>query len=342
MPKELSSLKIKVGSNKLVYSMGMGGLHSTEEWMHYVYDPEYMIIDRDVASYYPRIIINQRLFPKHLGANFLDIYEGIVIRRLEAKAAGDKLTANSLKIVVNGSFGKFGSCHSILFSPDLLIQTTISGQLYLLMLIERFELAGFNVISANTDGVVTRFKKERYDEFNEIVRQWESDTRFDTEETRYSQYFARDCNNYITTYPDGGGKSKGCFGKSGISKNPSGSIIYRAVQEYIQKGIDPRDTVNACTDITQFVFVRTVKGGAKDADGCSIGKVVRFYKARGEFGSLRYVTNGNKVPGSDGCLPLMELGVDFPQDVDYKFYSDAAKKILSGWFNQKTQLTMDF
>ena len=36
----------------------------------------------------------------------------------------------------------------------MLIQTTVTGQLALLMLIENIELAGFTVVSANTDGIV--------------------------------------------------------------------------------------------------------------------------------------------------------------------------------------------
>ena len=40
-----------------------------------------------------------------------------------------EIIANALKIVVNGSFGKFGSRYSILYSPDLMLQVTITGQL---------------------------------------------------------------------------------------------------------------------------------------------------------------------------------------------------------------------
>ena len=75
----------------------------------------------------------------------MNIYQSIVKRRLEAKAKGDTVTADSLKITVNGSFGKFGSKYSFLYSPDLLINTTLTGQLTLLMLIEMITLAGGTV-----------------------------------------------------------------------------------------------------------------------------------------------------------------------------------------------------
>ena len=56
--------------------------------------------------------------------------------------------------MLNGTFGKTGSPYSVLFAPEMMIQTTITGQLALLMLIEHLETASISVISANTDGIV--------------------------------------------------------------------------------------------------------------------------------------------------------------------------------------------
>ncbi|KKS65278.1 MAG: hypothetical protein UV34_C0020G0001, partial [Parcubacteria group bacterium GW2011_GWB1_42_6] len=42
-----------------------------------------------------------------------------------------------------------------------MIQVTITGQLALLMLIERLELCGVPVISANTDGLVVECPRDR-------------------------------------------------------------------------------------------------------------------------------------------------------------------------------------
>jgi DNA polymerase elongation subunit (family B) len=66
------------------------------------------------------------------------------------------IEAEGLKITINGSFGKLGSVWSILFAPDLLIQTTITGQLALLMLIHRLERKGIPVVSGNTDGIIIK------------------------------------------------------------------------------------------------------------------------------------------------------------------------------------------
>jgi hypothetical protein len=84
MPKALEDAKISIGEG--VYRLGIGGLHSSEQTTSHVADDETILIDRDVASYYPAIIINQGLHPAHMGWAFLRVYKKIVARRLKAKA----------------------------------------------------------------------------------------------------------------------------------------------------------------------------------------------------------------------------------------------------------------
>lgn len=265
MPKEISELKLTIAN--ATYQLGIGGLHSTEKRVAYVADADTVLLDRDVTSYYPAIILNLGLYPHHLGSNFLRVYKTIVDRRVHAKERGDKVVADSLKITVNGSFGKLGSKYSILYSPDLLIQVTITGQLALLMLIERLELRGITVVSANTDGVVIKCPRARRDELNAIVKQWECDTGFNTEESEYSAYFAKDVNNYIAVKkPDKSGKvgtkTKGLYAPTGLMKNPTTRICVDAVEALLTKNIPIHDTIRNCTDIRKFVSVRKVKGGA--------------------------------------------------------------------------------
>lgn len=198
MPPSLEEFTVSLG--KSVYKLGIGGLHSTETKVSYKADDNFLLEEFDVASYYPAIILNQGLYPKHLGPNFLNVYRSLVSRRLKAKREGDKITADMLKIVINGSFGKFGSKWSALYSPDLLIQVTITGQLSLLMLIESLELAGISVVSANTDGIVTRYPKVMKDTCVKIISEWQKITNFELEKTDYSAIYIASVNNYIAIY----------------------------------------------------------------------------------------------------------------------------------------------
>lgn len=76
---------LKILINKTTYTIGMGGLHSNEKSTAHISDDQYILIDRDVESYYPRIILICKLFPKHIGDAFLTVYETIVNMRLTAK-----------------------------------------------------------------------------------------------------------------------------------------------------------------------------------------------------------------------------------------------------------------
>jgi hypothetical protein len=102
MPPEIKGLKIQIGDG--LYRMGVGGLHSSEKKTSHIAGEDFLLVDRDVRSYYPEIILKCLLAPTHLGMPFLRVYGRLVSDRLAAKAAGEETTANSLKIVVNGSF----------------------------------------------------------------------------------------------------------------------------------------------------------------------------------------------------------------------------------------------
>lgn len=322
LPNELKSMKIDIGESK--YQLGIGGIHSTEHKQAIVPKSNEVLCDRDVASYYPAIILNLKLYPKHLGESFLDIYQSIVDERLKAKRSGNSLINQSLKIVINGSFGKLGSKWSILYSPDLMMTVTLTGQLALLMLIERLELAGIKVVSANTDGFVSIMDKSLYETYDDICFQWELDTAFELEETKYKGLYSRDVNNYLAL-TDYGAKGKGIFTINQITKNPAATICIQAVMDYLTKDISLEDTIRNCQDITQFLTVRSVTGGAV-WKGRYLGRVVRWiYSTDGE--KITYKKNGNKVAKSDGSRPIMEIkGME--EDIDYLRYIDEAKEIL--------------
>lgn len=333
MPELLSGLKIKIG--QLAYTIGIGGLHSTESSVSHYADEQTLLIDRDVTSYYPSIIIGCGLSPKHIGDKFLTVYERIFQRRLAAKKSGDKSTAETLKIVLNGSFGKFGSPYSVLYSPNLMIQTTITGQLGLLMQIEALEAVGIRVVSANTDGVVARVPVNKLDDYRAIYATWEKQTQLVTEETNYRSLHSRDVNNYIAVKPDGKVKVKGAFAESGPGipagygqkKAPDCDICTEAVIAYLTEGTPIEETIEWGDDIRKFVSVRRVNGGCQQ-DGQYIGKVVRWYYSKNNTSSLHYVTNGNTVPNSLGAKPCMELPDTFPKDIDHAYYIREAYAIL--------------
>jgi len=264
------------------------------------------------------------------------VYRQLVDRRLAAKRAKNRVIADSLKITVNGTFGKLGSKWSVLYSPNLLFQVTLTGQLCLLMLIEQLEAAGVAVISANTDGIIMRVPAGKEAVADGIVAAWEKQTNFETEATEYKAVYSRDVNNYIAIKTDGKTKNKGAFGNPWaesfasifrLHKNPVTTICIEAAQQFLIDGTPISTTIRACTDIKKFITVRKVSGGAV-CGGVYLGKSIRWYYALGEQPEMVYAASGNLVPKSAGAKPIMEFSDSLPEDIDYTWYETEAFLIL--------------
>ncbi len=323
-------LKDKINFYNRDYQMGIGGLHSCEKSQYVAPNQVQVLFDLDVASYYPNIILQQQLAPKSMGMPFLKVYKSIVDRRIKAKREGDKVTADTLKICVNGSFGKLGSKYSPLYAPDLLIQTTITGQLALLMLIEKVTLSGGIVMSANTDGIVVLCDKIKMSDVLTAAFDWELTTSYELERTDYKALAARDVNNYLAVTTSGKIKGKGVFAKGGLGKNPDCKIVFEAVAKFISAGEKIEETIKNCEDITKFIMLRRVEGGAMWR-GEKLGKAVRYYHSSdlsimGDC--IKYAKNPNTVPKSQGCRPIMTLPDRLPEDINYSMYINQAKQLL--------------
>ena len=326
MPSTMEDATVTIGDS--VYRIGMGGLHSSEASAVHEADENTILVDRDVASYYPSIIINSGLYPPNMGEDFLAVYRNIVDRRLAAKRNKDMVTADALKICVNGSFGKLGSKWSILYAPALMLRVTLTGQLALLMLIERLEYHDIPVVSANTDGVVIKCPVSKIAEMDAIVDWWETTTGFVTEDTHYSGLYSRDVNNYVAIKTDGKVKTKGVYAGTSLAKSPQNEICIEAVIAHLTSGTPIETTIATCKDIRKFLTLRQVKGGAL-FDGKYLGKVVRWYYGKGPTGYIEYKTNGNKVARSEGAVPCMVLPEGFPVGIDRDWYIREAISMLT-------------
>lgn len=321
LPKEWTKqLKPKIGDT--VYKIGLGGIHSQEAKLVVKSDDVMVLRNADIASMYPSIILELELFPKSLGKEWLSVYRKIYQTRLKAKAEKNKVVDAGLKIALNGSYGKFGSMYSFLYAPELMLTVTITGQLMMLMLIEELESAGIRVVSSNTDGIEYLCPRDRVVEIEALIFDWELTTGMTMEHGEYKALYAKDVNNYVAVY-DGYTKAKGLYTDTTLMKGRSTPIVYTAIREYLLNGVPLDETIYACKDINEFVSGRTVKGGGEYC-GEYLGKVARWYYSINSIDCIKYASNGNKVPKTDGALPLMDLPDKIPIDLNYNWYVDEA------------------
>jgi hypothetical protein len=326
---------IKIGDTS--YTIGVGGMHSKEKNRTVIPTEDELLINMDAASYYPMIILNLGLLPKHLEV----IYKNLVKRRLLAKRKGDEVTSHALKIVINGTFGKLSNKYSVLYSPKAFLSVTLTGQLALCMLIESLEQNGISVISGNTDGFVSLFPKEKLEVFKKICTTWERDASFSLESGEYKAMYSQSVNSYFVLKKGGEMIKKGVFRDTHLDKTPKSAICTSAVIKHITDGTPIEDTIRNDTHLSEFLNVRKVTGGAVWR-GELLGKVVRWiYVTDGD--KITYVKNGNKVPTSDGCRPLMNLTGGIPGDIDYDKYIQMSHGLLNSFTgNLHKQEHIDF
>ena len=272
--------------NNLIYSVGVGGIHSKNEPEIIIPKEDEMLIDIDVASLYPSMLIEYNFYPKHLGKEFLEVYKKIKEERIEAKHKGEKVKNETLKLALNGLSGNLQNSFSWCYSPESVMSIRMNGQLLLLMLAEKLVQANCRIIQANTDGLFVLFKKDIYDKVKQICSNWEQLTKLTLEEDRFEAMYQYAINDYIAVkegYKDT--KNKKLIKKIGmfitdtkLGKGVSAKIIPEAIIEYFVNNVPVKDTLYNCKDINKFIISeKTGKQWNVEYDNKPQQRINRFY-----------------------------------------------------------------
>jgi hypothetical protein len=333
-----------------IYTFAKGGLHTENKPEVFEADEQFEIIDWDVSSYYPAIIINNGRYPQHLGKKFLTGYKRMFGRRLELKpqAKKDKRIAGivgALKLAVNSVFGKSSDMLSWIYDRQLTMFTTITGELSLLMLIEAYELAGIHVISANTDGVTVRIEKTHLDKMYEINDWWQNLTKYELERTDYAKIIFSTVNDYLAVKTDGEIKKKGDFLTDfELHKNKSARVVPLALEQYFINGTSVSEFIMGHRNIYDFGMRQKANRDfhfeGKSEKGTTIyNKLIRFYVSiTGE--KLLKVKNPeclsnaasiSQVEAGEWVMTVCnKLSKDHPLDnINHSYYIERAERIIN-------------
>ena len=270
------------------YTFAKGGLHTENKPKVFEADADNIIVDWDVSSYYPAIIINNGKYPHHLGPEFLRGYKTMFDKRLELKplAKKDKKIkgiVGALKLAVNSVYGKSSDMQSWIYDRQLTMFTTITGELSLLMLIEAYELADIHVISANTDGVTIMVSKDKIDKMHELNKWWMELTSYELERTDYAKIIFSTVNDYLAIKTDGEIKKKGDFLTDfELHKNKSARIVPIALEHYYVHGVPVDTTIRNHTNIYDFCLRQKASKnfhyeGIANGNTNVYNKLIRYY-----------------------------------------------------------------
>jgi len=332
-----------------VYSFMKGGLHTENKPEIFEADEDHLIIDWDVSSYYPAIIINNGRYPGHLGKEFLSGYKQMFNKRLELKplAKKDKRIkgiVGALKLAVNSVYGKSSDMQNWIYDRQLTMFTTITGELSLMMLIEAYELEGIHIISANTDGVTIEIHKEKLEKMFEINEWWQTLTQYELERTDYQKIIFSTVNDYIAIKTDGEIKKKGDFLTDfELHKNKSARIVPMALEQYYVHNIPVESTIRNHTNIYDYALRQKAskdfhyEGHSKE-NKTIYNKLIRYYVSNTGEKLLKVknpecITNAvdiSQVEAGEWVMHVCNfLPKDHPLDnINYEYYIEKAQRII--------------
>lgn len=290
-----ASLKIRLG--ECIITLAYGGIHGAIPNYVEIATVERSIRNKDVASYYPHLMTIPLSEGKQYGYCSRNIPSPQVFvqtleDRVKAKKAGDKDTANALKLVLNTTYGTMlngrnGVAYNDLYDPLMGRSVCITGQLLLLELSVHLtrECPTLKIIQLNTDGIMVSFDNSDEAKWQEITQEWQDRTGFELEEDFIQKIVQKDVNNYVEVPVDGGKpKVKGGQLVRGIltngnidfttmglppwdnmtggafNINNNAVVVARAIRDYFVDGTPPEKTIGDCTSILDFQLIAKVGG----------------------------------------------------------------------------------
>jgi len=352
-PERKRKLNIEIAG--VPHTVAWGGLHGARECYREERTETRRISTRDVTSYYPSLMIVNGYMSRNVPDpdEFRRVYE----RRLEAKKSGDKATADALKLVLNTTYGAMNNQYNKLYDPKMALAVCVSGQLYLIDLIEKLEdVPTFRLIQSNTDGLIISYDAEHEAEINAVIEEWSRRTGFGMEATDVEKIVQKDVNNYVLRTVGGDVKVKGPY--LAVLDAPrwrqnSMKIVAKAIVANLLDGVPPEETILGCDDMEQFQIVCKAgstydkviwKGSPHEREVQNVNRV--FASPNKTFGTLYKV----KLPKASSEKERRDKIADLPEhcivcnrgyppinSIYKQFYIDLARKRINDYLGVKPE-----
>lgn len=333
------------------YDFGTGGIHGSIPPALVESDASHVIVDIDVASYYPNIAIANRVFPEHLGELFCDIYQDVYNeRKKHAKGTPENMM---FKLALNGTYGDSNNKYSPFYDPEYTMTITINGQLLLCMLAEQvIKIPQLQMIQINTDGLTVRLPRQHVDILMSLCRWWENLTGLVLENVEYSRMWIRDVNNYIAEDAEKGKlKLKGAYVHEGRGwhQNQSGLVIQKAVEAHLVHGQDVEEFITNHEDPFDFCLRTKLNRSSRlvwGEDDQPLQRITRYFISKSGAALTKIMpptpaqvtkATSNGVTAPDRrmaiqkgwkCTPCNDMSDFNRDDLDFSYYIEKARELI--------------
>lgn len=226
------------------------------------------------------------------------------------------------------------------------MQVTINGQLMTMTLIEELELNGIHVISANTDGIVIKLPRDKFEVYKDITDRWNEFNKMGADYEEYKEIITRDVNNYFDIQTNGTIEFKGTFDPKqylkDLKKGYDMPVVAEAVFQYFVNNIPVMDTLCNHKDILDFCKTQNVgKQFEVVYEKVENGKIktvysqrhVRFYVSnKGVVIQKEHKTTKQRSRLASGKSVIILNSLDDKpieeRNINYSYYYEEAYKII--------------
>lgn len=263
------SMELRVLVDEAEAKLGFGGIHHARKNYFERAKGKRIIRNFDVASLYPSLMVYNGFTSRNIPS--AERFEEVYHTRLRAKAIGDKYVANTLKLILNTTYGASLATTNPLYDPLMGRSVCITGQLYILELAMRYlrDTSTVRIIQLNTDGIMISLEEDELDTIYRINEEWQQSKSLILEEDKIAMIAQKDVNNYVMQFESGKVKTKGAYVTWGIPPagafkiNNDHTIVKKAVVDYFINGTPVEDTILGCDDIHEFQIIAKAGGGYK-------------------------------------------------------------------------------
>ena len=279
-------------------------------------------------------------------------------QRITAKRAKEMSSSDALKLSLNGAYGKSNESTSWLYDPLFTMQITLNGQLMLTILAGELvdTIHDCQVLQVNTDGITVKIHVDYINIYHEVCKDWEEYTKLELEFVEYSKMVIRDVNNYLSVKTDGKVKYKGAFEiTKEYHKDPSFSIVAKALSEYFVNGVPIEQTIKNPQTIYDYCGRQKFKSDSHGEANSIIyknglpsinvqkqQKNVRYYVSnKGSSFVKKYKSGDSEFINKGYLITVFNKYEEKPfeeYDINYDFYIAEAKKIIN--IIENKQLTL--
>ncbi|MCC3867826.1 hypothetical protein K0039_06370 [Terrisporobacter mayombei] len=328
---------------------GWGGLHSARK----KYKGEDFIVNSDVSSFYPSIMIEYELLSRNVQnpSKFKEIRD----TRFKFKKEKNPIE-KSLKLVLNSTYGACLDVNNDLYDQRQGIAICVNGQLLLLDLIEKVELIfgdRAEFIQGNTDGIMFKFKsKEDVNKYLQICQEWSERTKMNLDHDFIRKIIQKDVNNYVYVKEDNSIKSKGAYVKKLSLVDNDLFIVNKAIKEKLINNVEIEKTINDSNDLMDFQKCVKITGKYSHA---VYGRENINLKVLRVFASKSSSDNAIMKMKSDGKLEKISytpdrvfidnhrvINKEIPEKLDKSWYIKLAKDRLESFVPENSFTLFDY